>query len=750
MPAHFLRRALLLGFACLSMAASSAAQEPFWVPADGPYGGDVSDLAVAPDGTIFAIADNQLYRSFDGATWWAVVETGIPRLYAGGVAVDTQGRVYLSTYGAWPEAPAQVYRSLDGGATWAPFDRGLPYSYEGPPRLATGGDGSVFVLPGFGPLGSGGGLYRLDPGGEGWQPLGPFDWSVVVALAVGLDGSMLAATYSYTIDCPCSHALFRSPDGETWYPVPPDTTYADSLQQSMFWSMTFGGLVITPSGTSFVTREVTFEEAGDIRTERVTRRSRDGGVTWEPWHGPFGEGLVAYMADDRGRLYARTEEGAYASADGGETWRVATFPPGPVVTLPDGARLARVPTIGLQRSDDEGVTWHDATRGLGRASVRRVAAADGVTYVSDAYLYRRADGAAWERLAPPEPGYPVSNLLLAEAGGVLWVAAHDRWPQDRPRLFRSDDQGATWTDATPDTARIVGSLVRHPDGWLLAATSGGIYRARAEADQWEFLADSPSLVQDVQVDAAGRIFAGVSISGNIHRGALYRSDDAGQTWLQLATWDRPIYAVGVHRGVLLAATSGNAIYSSADDGATWGRASPASEHDDAVLSFFSPGDSTLYATLDGSGVWRSDDAGHTWHDTGLLALLGYARVHNLALDAGGHLLAAADWPGLYRSAQPVVLAADAPPARSGTALEAPFPNPSPGEVSIPVHLDRPGHVRVRVYDVLGREVALLHEGPLPAGSHLVRWDPGDAPSGLYLVRMEAGPARQARTLLRVR
>jgi len=47
-------------------------------------------------------------------------------------------------------------------------------------------------------------------------------------------------------------------------------------------------------------------------------------------------------------------------------------------------------------------------------------------------------------------------------------------------------------------------------------------------------------------------------------------------------------------------------------------------------------------------------------------------------------------------------------------------------------------VRLAVYDLLGREVALLvNEQKLP-GSYEVRFDAADLPSGVYLCRMTAG------------
>ena len=44
-------------------------------------------------------------------------------------------------------------------------------------------------------------------------------------------------------------------------------------------------------------------------------------------------------------------------------------------------------------------------------------------------------------------------------------------------------------------------------------------------------------------------------------------------------------------------------------------------------------------------------------------------------------------------------------------------------------------VRVVVYDVLGREVAVLADSPVEAGRHEVVFEAGSLPAGVYLVRM---------------
>ena len=71
-------------------------------------------------------------------------------------------------------------------------------------------------------------------------------------------------------------------------------------------------------------------------------------------------------------------------------------------------------------------------------------------------------------------------------------------------------------------------------------------------------------------------------------------------------------------------------------------------------------------------------------------------------------------------------------------LTAPYPNPFNPETVIPYAVPEASHVRIAVYDVLGREVAVLVDGTVPAGRYEVVFSAGQLPTGMYLVRMEAG------------
>ena len=75
-------------------------------------------------------------------------------------------------------------------------------------------------------------------------------------------------------------------------------------------------------------------------------------------------------------------------------------------------------------------------------------------------------------------------------------------------------------------------------------------------------------------------------------------------------------------------------------------------------------------------------------------------------------------------------------------IGAPAPNPFGSAVAIPVTLDASAQVSLSVYDLSGRVVSVVHNGPMAAGSHQLVWDGSSgstrAPQGIYLARLQVG------------
>jgi choice-of-anchor C domain-containing protein len=93
----------------------------------------------------------------------------------------------------------------------------------------------------------------------------------------------------------------------------------------------------------------------------------------------------------------------------------------------------------------------------------------------------------------------------------------------------------------------------------------------------------------------------------------------------------------------------------------------------------------------------------------------------------------------------------APP---GLSLATPAPNPARGASAVEFSLPAGARARVSLFDLVGREIAVLADGVFPPGSHRAVWDARiagrAAPPGLYLVSMATPGSTLTRHLLLVR
>ena len=87
---------------------------------------------------------------------------------------------------------------------------------------------------------------------------------------------------------------------------------------------------------------------------------------------------------------------------------------------------------------------------------------------------------------------------------------------------------------------------------------------------------------------------------------------------------------------------------------------------------------------------------------------------------------------------------------AGFALSQNYPNPFNPTTTIRYSIPKATHVSLRLYNLLGQEVAMLVNGELPAGSHVVSLDGTALPSGTYFYRLVAGASVESKKLILLR
>ncbi len=114
-----------------------------------------------------------------------------------------------------------------------------------------------------------------------------------------------------------------------------------------------------------------------------------------------------------------------------------------------------------------------------------------------------------------------------------------------------------------------------------------------------------------------------------------------------------------------------------------------------------------------------------------------------------HLASAKDVPGEYSASME-------DPRRTGNALPQEFtllqnyPNPFKPSTTISFTIPKAANVQLKVFNVLGQEVATLVSGTLTAGTHSVTFDASRLGSGVYIYRFTGGTFSETRKMVLVK
>jgi hypothetical protein len=79
-----------------------------------------------------------------------------------------------------------------------------------------------------------------------------------------------------------------------------------------------------------------------------------------------------------------------------------------------------------------------------------------------------------------------------------------------------------------------------------------------------------------------------------------------------------------------------------------------------------------------------------------------------------------------------------------------YPNPFNPTTSFKYQIATAGNVSLKIYDVLGREVALIVDEQKDPGEYNVTWDASSYSSGVYFFKLRAGTFTDVKKMLLVR
>ncbi|NIV04575.1 MAG: T9SS type A sorting domain-containing protein [Calditrichae bacterium] len=187
------------------------------------------------------------------------------------------------------------------------------------------------------------------------------------------------------------------------------------------------------------------------------------------------------------------------------------------------------------------------------------------------------------------------------------------------------------------------------------------------------------------------------------------------------------------------------VWLSTDNGASWEERSdglPPDPYNSSIIRV--NGNLVSSVKFGGSGIFRSTNEAMSWEDYGdglpFLTSIEKLMTYN-------DKIIAATSDGLWqRDIITGVDSNDGNPAKT-FALYQNYPNPFNPTTTIKFQTGDFGFVSLKIYDIVGREVAVLVNENLPAGSYEYEWDASGLRSGVYLYSLETGSFKQTRKLM---
>ncbi len=665
-----------------------------------------------------------LYRSPDaGATWQNIGLADTRYIARIRVHPTDANRIYVAAtgklFGTGPNRG--IYRTNDGGTTW---DRCLALTDSTAATDLVMDPTNPDILfaamwervRGLNYRRSGGpssGIWRTTDGGDTWQELTNGLPSGSNVGRIGLTQCVSQANVLYAIyaDAAAGFAgVYKSTNGgDTW------TRTNDAALSGMYsdFGWYFGNIRVDPSNPNNVFA---------LGVPMV--RSTNGGSSW------FEEGgnmhvdhhALAFCLGQPAVAYEGNDGGLYHTGDSGSNWSklydqpTSQFYAIAVDELQPQRLYGGTQDNGSLRTPAGGAdNWEAIFGGDGFYCLVDPTDSD-VIYAEYQYgnLYKSTNGGTF--FNPATDGIGGNDRHNWMTPVVMDPSNPDVLYYGSQRVYRTTDAAGSWQPISSDLTYgdhgmgygTITTIAVAPSttSVVYAGTDDGrLWRLNPLMGNWtDITAGLPQRwVTCVTVDPTSAQIVYVTFSG--------------------LRWDEPI----------------SYVYRSQNSGASWqdiGQGLPAAPVNDIVVDPDHP--STLYVATD-VGVYVTEDPGADWAPLGT----GLPRVP--VLDLAFHqptrmLVAGTHGRSMFSITAPEPTAAPGDlPAVTGPQMTA-APNPFNPTTRVTFTLDRASVVRLDVIDLRGQRVAVLTQGSLEAGHHVVTWDGHDragraVASGMYLARL---------------
>jgi hypothetical protein len=704
---------------------------------DWHYTGYVLSLVVAQSATgvgsiLYAgMSEGGIWRSSDDAESWTwVYPGGVPGEY--NISFYTLGAAGTTVVGGVRQQGTAngVYRSDDDGQTWTMANAGLTtdddLNIDSFASIKAGGTTYLYVA-------TDGGVFSSASGGTGWTrissglPAGVKVSSVIaVPNGTSLGITLLAGTWGQGVYRSTNNGVSwtASSDGFAWE----GTGFGDKLYIEAFAASP--ALNGAPS--------MVFASAWPS-----VYLSTDGGLGWWATSWPWDTASLARALHINGGTL-------FAVSHAGQVWKYPAALDTGWVVQPSGTTDALLAVKAVNNS----VVWAGGSHG-------------GVFKTT-------TGGSTWTSVGGGNIGSDTVNAIDALDASTAFVTTY---AGGTGKILRTTNGGGSWSVVASRTDVAFGGIQMKSaiEGYAVGTPVGGKWAAMRTTDgggTWNLMATGPAedslTVMGIQyggpypmrprgVQLLGNVLSFGSVSGIINR-----STDFGLTWSSETT---PLYINTVHFNSTTVGLAGSYVDGSTcyteNGGVSWDSASAVWSN---PITCISGAGGEFWATSQ-SAIAYTNNLGHSWS----FATPGYwgvfSRLQALSFPAAASPLngwAVGDSGMIlhYQRGPAASVLSDVESLPAELSLGQNYPNPfNPtttirftiaGVVALSGSEGPATKVRLAVYDLLGREVAVLVNEKKEPGRYEAEWDGSKFASGVYLCRLTIGESIESRKMLLLR
>lgn len=313
-------------------------------------------------------------------------------------------------------------------------------------------------------------------------------------------------------------------------------------------------------------------------------------------------------------------------------------------------------------------------------------------------------------------------------------------------VFISSNNGESWNALSAGLSGAGSHYITSFAEWngALYAGTGGAGVFRLQGNTWVPFGNLPAnLAGNVWFirTKGDTLVAGAGGNGFIWYAPSGATDWTGVLVAPLQGFEMMVTSMVEFRSALVAGST-YGIFRSTDNGASW-LPIPSGIPGARPVLLTVAGDSLVAAAQSAATRFYKSPDGISWTYTEQTVFSYAQAVHN-------NRFYAARLDGLWYKQVPTNSVGDPRTLPVSIVLEQNYPNPFNPGTAIGYQLSKLSHVTLKVYDLLGREVATLVNDERPAGSHTVAFDAAGLASGVYLYRLTAGGQSLTRRMVVVR